>query len=127
MRGGHSRRVDQNGSKIDKIVTEITYNYPSYPVEGYVTVTYTDRGERVHDRDPGSAEDLVGYYGICGTDSEKTSTYQGRPEPMERYNYDSCPMLSYNGDTTIIVRAYSGGTPLQSITTIITTAGWKER
>ena len=46
---------------------------------------------------------------------------------MERYNYDSCPMLSYNGDTTIIVRAYSGGTPLQSITTIITTAGWKQR
>ena len=106
--------VDQNGSIIDKIVTEITYNYPSYPVEGYVTVTYTDRGERVHDRDPGSAEDLVGYYGICGTDSENRDTYIGRSESMERFNYDSCPMLSYNGDTTIIVRAYSGGTPLQS-------------
>ena len=35
--------LDQNGSKIDKVITEITYHYPSYPVEGYVTVTYTDR------------------------------------------------------------------------------------
>ena len=119
--------LDQSGSKIDKIVTEITYHYPSYPVEGYVTVTYNDNGIRTHDIDDGVPEVLRGYYGTCGTDSDKNGTYQGRTEPMERYNYDSCPMLSYNGDTTIIVRAYSGGTPLQSITTIIRTSGWKQR
>ena len=39
--------VDQTGTKIDKVITEITYHYPSYPVEGYVTVTYTDRGETI--------------------------------------------------------------------------------
>ena len=118
--------VDQNGSIIDKIVTEITYNYPSYPVEGYVTVTYTDRGERSNDLDPGAAEDLRGYYGICGT-GEFNSVYAARINLMERHDYDSCPMLRYNGDTTVIVRAYSGGTPLQSITTTIRTSGWKER
>ena len=118
--------LDQNGSKIDKVITEITYHYPSYPVEGYVTVTYTDRGERSHDLDPGVPEDLRGYYGTCGTDPD-TMTYGSRTNPMERYDYDSCPMLSYNGDTTIIVRAYSGSTPVQSVTTTITTAGWKER
>ena len=36
-------------------------------------------------------------------------------------------MLRYNGDTTVIVRAYSGGIPLQSITTTIRTSDWKER
>ena len=45
--------LDQNGSKIDKVITEITYHYPSYPVEGYVTVTYTDRGERSRRPRPG--------------------------------------------------------------------------
>ena len=118
--------LDQNGSKIDKVITEITYHYPSYPVEGYVTVTYTDRGERVYDIDPGPSEDLRGYYGICGT-GEFNSTYDARTDPMERFDYDSCPMLRYNGDTTVIVRAYSEGIPLQSITTTITTADWKER
>ena len=120
--------VDQGGSIIDKIVTEITYNYPSYPVEGYVTVTYTDRGERATNvASAGQPADWRGHYGICGTDPENRGSYIGRTEPMERYNYDSCPMLRYNGDTTVIVRAYSGGTPLQAITTIIRTADWKER
>ena len=118
--------VDQGGSKIDKVVTEITYHYPSYPVEGYVTVTYTDRGERVEDLDAGVPEDLRGYYGTCGT-GEFNSTYDARTDPMERFDYDSCPMLRYNGDTTVIVRAYSGGIPLQSITTTIRTSDWKER
>ena len=120
--------VDQNGRKIDKIVTEITFNYPSAPVEGYVTVTYTDRGERLENvGSAGQPEDLRGYYGICGTDSENRGNYIVRTEPIERFNYDSCPMLRYNGNTTVIVRAYSGSIPLQSITTTITTAGWKER
>ena len=119
--------VDQNGSIIDKIVTEITYNYPSYPVEGYVTVTYTDNGIRRYDIDNSPPEDLRGYYGICGTDPENRDTYTGRSEFMERFNYDSCPMLRYNGDTTVIVRAYSGGTPMQSITTTIRTSNWKQR
>ena len=119
--------VDQSGTKIDKIVTEITYHYPSYPVEGYVTVTYTDHGERAYDIDDGVPEVLRGYYGTCGTDSENSGSYLGRTERLERFNYDSCPMLRYNGDTTVIVRAYSGGTPLQSITTTIRTADWKER
>ena len=119
--------LDQNGSKIDKVITEITYYYPSYPVEGYVTVTYTDRGERTYDLDPGAPEDLRGYYGICGTDPENRDSYLGRSERIERFNYDSCPMLRYNGDTTVIVRAYSDGIPLQSITTTIRTSDWKER
>ena len=119
--------LDQNGSKIDKVITEITYHYPSYPVEGYVTVTYTDRGERVEDIDPGAPEDLRGYYGICGTDPDNRDNYVGRSELIERFNYDSCPMLRYNGDTTVIVRAYSGGIPLQSITTTIRTSDWKKR
>ena len=118
--------VDQTGTKIDKVITEITYHYPSYPVEGYVTVTYTDRGERSNDLDPGAAEDLRGYYGICGT-GEFNSVYAARINLMERHDYDSCPMLRYNGDTTVIVRAYSGATPLQAITTTIRTSGWKER
>ena len=42
--------LDQSGSKIDKIVTEITYHYPSYPVEGYVTVTYNDRNTNTRHR-----------------------------------------------------------------------------
>ena len=119
--------VDQSGSKIDKIVTEITYHYPSYPVEGYVTVTYTDNGIRTHDIDDGVPEVLRGYYGTCGTDPDNRDSYLGRSEFVERFNYDSCPMLSYNGDTTVIVRAYSGGTPLQSITTTIRTSDWKQR
>ena len=115
--------VDQTGTKIDKVITEITYHYPSYPVEGYVTVTYTDRGES--DLDPGAAE-------TCGVTTESAgpefnSVYAARTNLMERHDYDSCPMLRYNGDTTVIVRAYSGGTPLQSITTTIRTSGWKQR
>ena len=47
-------------------MTEITYNYPSYPVEGYVTVTYNDNGIRTHDIDDGVPEVLRGYYGTCG-------------------------------------------------------------
>ena len=97
-------------------------------MEGYVTVTYTDRGdESTYDLDPGAPEDLRGYYGICGTDPENRDSYLGRSELIERFNYDSCPMLRYNGDTTVIVRAYSGGIPLQSITTTIRTSDWKER
>ena len=119
--------LDQNGSKIDKVITEITYHYPSYPVEGYVTVTYTDRGERSHDLDPGVPEDLRGYYGICGTDPDNRDSYLGRSELIERFNYDSCPMLRYNGDTTVIVRAYSGLTHIQSVTTTISVSDWKER
>ena len=120
--------VDQNGSKIDKVITEITYHYPSYPVEGYVTVTYTDRGERATNvGESGQPADWRGYYGSCGTDPTKPGNYLSRTEPMEKFNYDSCPMLSYNGDTTVIVRAYSGSTPVQSVTTTITTADWKER
>ena len=119
--------VDQSGTKIDKIVTEITYHHPSYPVEGYVTVTYTDRGERAYDTDDGVPEVLRGYYGICGTDPEKRDSYLGRSELIERFNYDSCPMLRYNGDTTVIVRAYSGTIHMQSVTTKINVSGWKER
>ena len=119
--------VDQGGSIIDKVITEITYHYPSYPVEGYVTVTYTDHGERAYDIDDGVPEVLRGYYGTCGTDSENSGSYLGRTERLERFNYDSCPMLRYNGDTTVIVRAYSGSTPLQAITTTIRTSDWKQR
>ena len=119
--------VDQTGTKIDKVITEITYHYPSYPVEGYVTVTYTDHGERAFDIDDGGPEVLRGYYGICGTDPDKQGSYLGRNDRVERFNYDSCPMLSYNGDTTVIVRTYSGSTPLQAITTTIRTSDWKER
>ena len=108
-------------------MTEITYHYPSYPVEGYVTVTYTDQGERTFDIDQGMSEDLRGYYGICGTDSGNREHYRSRTEPMERFNYDSCPMLHYNGDVTIIVRAYSGSTPLQSVTVKTRIIDWKER
>ena len=57
--------VDQTGTKIDKVITEITYHYPSYPVEGYVTVTYTDRGERSNDLDPGWAQQRT-----CGVTTE---------------------------------------------------------
>ena len=120
--------VDQNAAIIDKIVTEITYNYPSYPVEGYVTVTYTDRGTRAMNIAPsGQLADLVGYYGICGTDSERQATYANRTELIERFNYDSCPMLRYNGNVTVIIRAYSETILLQCITMIIEIENWKER
>ena len=103
-----------SGQTVDRVQAEITFNYPTYPINGDVTTVFTDRGART-------------FYGACGSDPDNSNHYSGRANEWEQLNYEACDMLRYNGSVTVVLRAYDGANLIETVVLNIQVSNWLQR